>query len=212
MPRLTLREVHLPEVHLPELRRLPDMRREDIARALGDARPEVELDLPKFEMPKFDLAKLEIPRIEAPDSDVIDKARAELAKIDLPNVDLSKIDLPKAVATAAQAAGIVKASRRPSRGRMVLGALVVLGIVGFALATSPVFRPRIEALARRARQRLDERRGKTAGPVAFDAAETAPVQDSPYSASAPYGSPFDGPSELPEGLGSERPISEPTTV
>jgi hypothetical protein len=136
MPDLRFREVHLPEVHLPELH-LPEMSRDDIVRAVGDARRDIDLsrfDPRRFEMPSFDTPKLDLSRI-----------------------DLSKVDVPKTVATAAQAAGLVRATRRP-RLPFILGGLVTLAIVGFALANSPVLRPRLEEIARRARQRLDERR------------------------------------------------------
>jgi hypothetical protein len=187
MPRLPV-----PEVHLPELR-LPEMSRDDITRALNEARRDVDLEMPQVDVPKLDLSKVEMP------------------KIDLSKIDLSKIDLPKAVVTAAQAAGIAK---RPTRWPLIVGALVTVAVVGFALATSPMFRPRLEAMARRARQVIDERRGIRTEPVAFDATPTAPIQPSAWSDDAPVsGSPYDGPGELPEGLGSETPsVREATTA
>ena len=141
MPDLRFREVHLPEVHLPEFH-LPEMSRDDIVRAVGDARRDIDLsrlDPRRFEMPAFDAPKKQRPRI------------------DLSRIDLSKVDVPRTVATAAQAAGLLRAARRP-RLPFILGGLVTLAIVGFALANSPMVRPRLEEIARRARQRLDERR------------------------------------------------------
>lgn len=167
MPDLRFREVHLPEVHLPELH-LPEMSRDDIVRAVGDARRDIDLsrlDPRRFEMPAFGAPKMERPRID-------------LSKVDLPRIDLSKVDVPRTVATAAQAAGLVRAARRP-RLPFVIGGLVTLAIVGFALANSPVLRPRLEEIARRARQRIDERRAawRAGRPTAMGDVHDAPTGD-----------------------------------
>ena len=158
MPDLRFREVHLPEVHLPELH-LPEMTRDDIVRAVGDARRDLDLS-------RFDPRRLELPDVQAP--------KFDLSKLDMPKVDVSKIDLPRTVHTAAQAAGLVRARR--SRTPFILGGLVTLAVVGFALATSPVLRPRLEAMARRARQLLDERRAAWGDhePVAMGDLDDAP--------------------------------------
>jgi hypothetical protein len=175
MPELRLREVHLPELHLPE------MSRDDIARAIGDARRDLpDVELPKVDMPKFDMTK----------------------------VDLSKVDVAKAVTTAAQAVGLVRATRRP-RLPFVVGGLVVVGLIGAVVVASPVLRPRLTELGRRVRERIDAWRAgrdsswESTEPRAFDAAVAVPIEPSAFSASSPaVGSPLDGPSELPEGLGA----------
>ena len=141
MPDLRLREVHLPEL------RLPEMSREDIIRAIGEATRDVDLG-------RFDPRRVDVPEIEP---SPIERAKAQLAKVDLSRVDLSKVDLPKVIATAGQAAGVVRATRRP-RLPFVIGGLVALGLVGFALLTSPMVRPRLDELGRKARARVDAMR------------------------------------------------------
>ena len=141
MPDLRLREVHLPELHLPE------MSREDIIRAIGDATRDVDLG-------RFDPRGAGVPEIEP---SPIERAKAQLAKVDLSRVDLSRVDLPKAIATAGQAVGLVRAPRR-SRLPFVIGGLLTLGLVGFALLTSTMVRPRLDELGRKARARIDAMR------------------------------------------------------
>jgi hypothetical protein len=178
MPELRLRSIHLPELHLPE------MSREEIGRVIGDARRDADLG-------RFD------PR-----------------RVDLPEIDLSNVDIPKAVATAAQAAGIVRSTRRP-RLPFVIGGLITLALVGFALMTSPLVRPRLTALGQKVKERIDERRAAgaiEAGPdeaYAFDAAVAVPIEPSAFSTMAPdEGSPFDGSSDLPDGLGADAAHAE----
>lgn len=146
MPRLRLREYRLPELELPE------MSRDDILRVVNDARRDVDLgrlDPRRLDLPDMDLRKLDRPKIEL--------SRADLPKIDLSRLDLSRVDLPKALATAAQAAGIVRASRR-SRLPFVVGGVATVAIVGIAILSSPMVRPRLTELMRRARERYDARR------------------------------------------------------
>jgi hypothetical protein len=177
MPDLRLKEVHLPEL------RLPEMSREDIARAIGDARRDV------------DLGRFDPRRMDTPD-------------VDLPAIDLSRIDLPKAVANASAAIGLARTSRLPRIPRLplVIGGLVTLAVVGYAILTSPFVKPRLTEMARRAREMAEERRAARQdadSPRAFDAAVAVPVEPSAYTDTAPDGgSPFDGPSALPDGLGA----------
>ena len=145
MPDLRLREVHLPEL------RLPEMSRDDIIRAIGDATRDVDLS-------RFDPRRGEPVKEPSP----LERAKAQIAKVDLSRIDLSKVDLsrvdvPKVIVTAGQAAGIVRRSRRP-RLPLVIGGLVTIGLIGFALATSPMVRPRLDAVARKARARMDAMR------------------------------------------------------
>lgn len=173
MPTIRREDVRLPELHLPE------MSRDDIAKAISDAGRDV--DLSRFDPRRIDLSKLEL--------------------------DLSKVDLPRAVADAAEATGFVKV-RRASRLPMVVGAAVVIGLVGFALLTRDGVRSRLESLVAQGRERFDAWRGADAmdeddDPIAFDAAETAAVQPSPYAGAVDHETtPFDGPTEIPEHLGS----------
>jgi hypothetical protein len=136
MPDMRLREVHLPELHLPE------MSRDDIVRAIGDATRDVDLS-------RFDPRRIELSESA--------RTRLETTKADLSSIDLSKVDVPKAIATVTQAAGLVRLVRRP-RLPFVIGGLVTLGLIGYALATSPVVRPRLDDVARKARARIDAMR------------------------------------------------------
>lgn len=158
MPQLTRPEVHLPELHLPE------MSRDDIARVIGDVRRDV------------DFSRLDPRRIDLPEVDLT-KVRDDLAKVEMPKIDLSEIDVPRFVADATKAAGIATGLRRPSRLPIVIGVLVTLTIVGIALATSPMFRPRLEAIARKARERLDARMEGRDGRIDD---VTVPTHESPF--------------------------------
>lgn len=203
MPALHLKEVRLPELHLPE------MSRDDIVRVIGEASRDADLgrldprrlDLPEFGLPELDLAKVEMPKIEL--------TKVDLPKLELTKVDLSRIDVAKALGMVAQAAGIVR--RRRSRLPLVIGGLVVVGVIGAAVATSPMVRPRLQSLGGRVRERVGTWRAartepassEASEPRAFDAAVAMPIEPSAYTDAAPTtGSPFDGPGVLPEGLGA----------
>ena len=110
MPQLILRDLRK-DFRLPELR-LPEMSRDDIAKALGEARKElseVRRDLNEFrrefEMPRVDLAAVEMPKVDMP--------KVDMAKV---GKDARKIgkDARKNAKQAAQKAGLV---RWPSRSR-----------------------------------------------------------------------------------------------
>jgi hypothetical protein len=127
------------------------MSRDDIIRAIGDATRDVDLR-------RFDPRRSEPEVAPSP----IERAKAQIAKVDLSKIDLSKVDLsrvdvPKAIATAGQAAGLVRRSRRP-RLPFIIGGLVTIGLIGFAVASSPMVRPRLDAMARKARARMDAMR------------------------------------------------------
>jgi hypothetical protein len=102
--------MRIKEVRLPELH-LPEMSRDDITRAIGDATRDI------------DLTRLDPRRVDLPE------VAADLSR------ELSKIDLPKAVASAATVG-------RPQRSRLpfVIGGLITLGLVAFAVASSPILR------------------------------------------------------------------------
>lgn len=184
MPSLRIREVRLPELHLPE------MSRDDISRAIGDATRDIDLS-------RLDPRGKDMPEIDLP-------------KIDLKKIDLSGIDLPKAVASASASASALRGGKRRSRVPFVIGGLITLGLVGYALMSSPTVRPRLQTLGQRVKEKVDEQRAamaarREAGEAhAFDAAVAVPIQPSAFSDSAPTnGSPFDGSSELPEGFGAD---------
>ena len=172
-------ELHLKDLRFPELR-MPEMTRDDIAKALGDARKEL--------------------------GDV----RKELGEM-RHDIDLSRIDVPKAVSDAAtsvgQTVGLVKRPR--SRLPFIAGALVTLGLVGWAVRSSPSLKSRIQGVVQSARERMDAMRASDDGmssddmePRAFDAAVTIPVEPSAYADDLASNSPFDGPTDLPKGLGT----------
>ena len=195
MPELRLRDFRIPELKLPE------MTRDDIARALGDARKEIgdvrrdlnemrrEMAVPRVEVPRVELPKVELPRVEMPK-----EARKAARKAG------------KTVTKAAQDVGLVKkpASRMP----LVIAAGIALALVGWALANSPEIKARLRALASQARERMAERdRTWDADlddePRAFDAAVAVPVEPSAYADSLPGSdSPYaEPPTDLPDGFG-----------
>ena len=204
MPELHLRE------RLPELK-LPEMSRDDIAKALGDTRKElgqVRKDLNDFrrdfEAPQIDLSKVDFSKID-------------MSKFEMPNVDMAKEvrdagkdlrdagkHLAKNARSAAQDAGLVK---RPSRLPFVIAGAVTLGLVGWALANSPSIKARIRQAIQQAQDKMAERRAAwdedEAEPHAFDASVAVPVQPSAYADSTiDRNSPFaEPPSDVPEGMG-----------
>jgi hypothetical protein len=200
MPELNLKDFRK-DLRLPELR-LPEMSRDDVAKALGEARKEladVRRDLNdfrrEFEMPKVDLAAVEIPKV--------DLTKVDVAKMSKDARKMSK-EARKSARQAAERAGLVQ---RPSRIPFVLVGLATLGLVAWAFAT-PGVKERIREATRQARERMAERR--TAwdlddGTRAFDAASPAGVVASTYSGSiATTESPFsEPPADLPEGLGTD---------
>lgn len=179
MPDLSIKGVRKPDLHLPE------MSRDDIARALEGARRDVDLT-------RFDPRRLEMP-----------------------DFDLSKLDVPAAVTSAARSAGLVK--QRRSRTPLIIGGLIVAALVAIAAAMSPAIRPKLDAAGRRLRAAVQERRDAmrdedlfdesddmVEDARAFDAAVAVPIEPAAFSADAPEnGSPFDGSSELPDGLGAD---------
>lgn len=178
MPTLTRKSFQLPELHLPE------MRRDDIAKTLGDVRHELGEVRREIDKSRADIAKLHLPKFEMPD------------------VDLSRLDVPKAVTSAAQSAGLMK--RRRSRTPFVIGGLVTIALLIWAALRSPSVQERVKTVAKDARERIDAMRTPDDMEAqAFDAADTMAVEGSPFS-DAPIGSgsPFDGPSDLPAGLGN----------
>jgi hypothetical protein len=190
MPELRLKDVRLPVL------RLPEMSRDDISAALGDMRRDIAdaaQDIADASR-DIDISKIEVPKID-------------LSRVDLPKVDVSRADVSKAVENAAQAVGI---RRSRSRVPFVIAGIVTLGLVAWALFSSPIA-PRLREAAARARERIDEMRERRFSeedePRAFDASVAVPVEPSAYAdATTPTNSPFaEPPTDLPNGLGSEMP-------
>lgn len=154
MPELNLKELRK-DLRIPELR-LPEMSRDDVAKALGEARKEiveVRKDLNEFrrefEMPKVDLTKVDLSRVEMP--------KVDLSAIDLPKVDVGKMSdsARKSARQAAERAGIV--AKRRSRLPFVILGIVTFGVVAWAMS-SPSLKARLRDAAERARQRMADRR------------------------------------------------------
>lgn len=167
MPQLTVKESRLPELHLPEISR------DDIVRTLSER-------LPDIDMPNVDLSKVERPKFEMPD-----------------------VDLGKALASAAAATGIGRRSR--SRWPFAIGGLIVAGVAAAAILSNETVRSRIASGLDALRERIASMRSSGYDeldidrdePVAFDAAETAPITETtPYAEGATDTAPY------PSGLGS----------
>jgi hypothetical protein len=191
MPDLHLRE------RLPELK-LPEMSRDDIAKALGETRKElgeVRKDLSEYrrevEVPRMDLSKIEMPNIDI--GKEIRDARKDLK-------DAGKY-MAKNARSAAQDAGLVK---RPSRLPFVIAGAITIGLVGWALANSPSIKARLQLAAKQMQEKMAARRAEWEDePHAFDAAVPVPVQPSIYAdATSGSDSPFaEPPSDTPDGFG-----------
>jgi hypothetical protein len=220
MPELNLKDIRK-DFRLPELR-LPEMSRDDIAKALGEARKElreVRKDIEEFrrdfEAPRVDLAAMEMPRVDIDkvangareSAKQVAKDASKQAKEASKQAKEASKQVAKSAREAAESAGLVKRDRM-SRVPFVLAGIVTLGLVSWALINSPGVKTRLRESAQRARERMAERR--TAWDLdddtrAFDAARTAGVMPSTYSASIDSAdSPFsEPPAPLPEGLGTD---------
>ena len=204
MPELNLKDLR---TRLPELR-LPEMTRDDIAKALGEARKEIR-DVRKdladfrqdFEMPRgvsaVDLSSVDVEKIANGAKDgakqVADTARDNAMQV------------VKEARKAAENAGFVE-RRGNRRIPFVFAGLVTIGLVTWAFANSPSVKMRLREGAQRARERMNERRSTWDEPRAFDEAPTAGVHAATYSGAlgstdSPYAEP---PTPLPEGLGNDQ--------
>lgn len=212
MPELNLKDLRK-DLRFPELR-LPEMSRDDIAKALGEARKElreVRKDLDAFrrdfEMPRVDLTAVEMPTVDV--AKVADGAKNGAKQVADNARDGAK-QVAKDARKAAESAGLVKPSNRLPRIPVFLAGLVTLGLLSWALFNSPSVKARLRESAQRARERMAERRAAwdlDDDTRAFDAATPAGVSTSPYSdalgsADSPFSEP---PTQLPEGLGNGAP-------
>jgi hypothetical protein len=179
MPELNLKELRK-DLRIPELR-LPEMSRDDIAKALGEARREigeVRRDLHEFrrefEMPKVDLTKVDLSRVEMP--------KVDLSAVELPRMDMGKMgsSARKGARQAAERAGIV--ARRRSRLPFVILGVLTFGLVAWAMS-SPALKARMRDAAERARERMAERRS------AWDRDDDT----HPFDVGSPATSPFSEP-------------------
>ena len=159
--------------------------------------------MPEIRLPDVRVPELRLPEMTRDDiARTLGDVREDLAEIgrdiDLSRIDIPRIDIPKTAAVA----GFAR-SRRVSRLPIIVGALVTLGIVAWALLNSPSVKPRLQAAAQRARERMESQRAEAPEAHAFDSAVPAEPQANPWADDIPAaGSPFDGSSDLPEGLGA----------
>jgi hypothetical protein len=203
MPELHLKDIHLPDFKMPDWPelKLPEMSRDDISKALGDARKElseVRRDLNDFrkemEMPRVDLSKVEMPTVEMPKLEIPKEAREAASKAG------------RSITKAAQDVGLVK--KPASRAPMLIAGAVILGLVAWALANSPSIRARLRDAVQQIRDRMESgpetwAADDEAEPHAFDGAVAASVEPSAFAdtlvtADSPFSEP---PSDTPEGFG-----------
>ena len=173
MPEFTVKEVRLPELHLPEIKR------EEIVRSLSGHLPEVDLARARqasFKVPAVTLSGSDIGRLLA--------AVAAVARLVRPTSSRGRWLTGRAGRGSRwSVARIVKP--RPNRSRLpiALGAVILAVIGSWVVLRRPAVRQRVEAAARRAREQFDvlvstqlNPEITTEEPIAFSAAETAPVR------------------------------------
>ena len=179
MPEIPVKEIRRSDLHLPEIKR------DDIMRSLSEIR-----------LPEVDLSKIERPRFDLPDS---------VSKFEWPKFDLSAGDVGKAVVGAAAAAHIGRRRSRP-RWPLAVGALIVGGLAAAAMLSNEALRSRIASSIVALRERIASMRSggyelevDREDPVAFAAAETAPIEPSRFADATTIDA-----TGYPEGLGSDK--------
>jgi hypothetical protein len=180
MPELPVKEVRPSELHLPEIKR------EEIVRALSDIR------IPDVKMPDVKMPDVKMPEVD-------------LSKIERPNVDQASKSLGRLAAAAAVALHLAPRARRP-RWPLAVGGLIVAGIAVAALSNEAV-RARLSAGATAVRERVTAMRQGgdqtlDVGPddaIAFDAADTAKIEGSPFTDATPIDA-----TGYPAGLGADQ--------
>jgi hypothetical protein len=176
MLELPIKDVRLPRLHLPKIKR------DAIGRSLSDRLPNVEL----------------------PDA---------ASNFAWPKIDLPSVDVGQALAGTAAAAHIGRRRHRP-RWPLAVGGLIVAGVVGWAILSHEALRARLARRADAMRARLSALRSSRYDqfdldrddPIAFDAAETAPVQAPAFAASTAVAA-----SGYPAGLGSKSRDGDPAS-
>lgn len=171
MPDLSLKGVRMPEL------RLPEMSRDDIGRAIGDARRDVDL------------------------------SRLDPRRVDLSGVKLPDVDLPRAVTSAAQSAGIIKRPSRVPMviGGLIIAALVAIAAAMSPVLRPKIddAARRLKTAMQARRDAMHEDESDADDAHAFDAAQVAPIESSALADEVSSdATPFDGGSSLPEGLGN----------
>jgi hypothetical protein len=151
-------------------------------------------------MPSLTVDRLpDLSKLERPDIDL----GAAMPDVDVDKLAGAPAELGKALGQAASALPI---GRRQERGprRLVAVGLIAAALAGWALATNAALRERLIAGIQAGRQRMSEwLSGATSSavpgdaPVAFTAAETEPISESPFAPATNRGTP-----DYPEGLGS----------
>ena len=188
MPELPVKETRFSDLHLPEIKR------DDIVRSLSE-----------MHLPDIDLTRLERPKIELPDA---------VANFEWPRISSS--DVSKAMAGAAAAVHIGRRTRRPT-WPFAVGGLIVAAIVAAVIVSNEAVRARLASGVHAVTERIG---GLLSGDVegldidhdevvAFDAAETRPIEAAPFSES----SAFDA-TGYPDGLGIDHdaaPVLEEAT-
>jgi hypothetical protein len=173
MLELPVKEIRLSELHLPEINR------DDIVRSLS------ELHLPG----------VGLPRLHLPEA---------VSTFEWPTLDLSSVDVGNAIPRAAAAAHIGRRAQRP-RWPLAVGALILAGLAGCVVLSNAALRARLARGAATMRERISTLRSdrndrlefRHDHPVAFSAAETQPIQVSPFADRATMEA-----SGYPAGLGS----------
>lgn len=139
-----------------------------------------------------------LPTIDLGDTKIdLPKLGRDLSKVELPKVDLDTTQLAKAVTDAAVAIGLME--RRRSRWPFVLGAAVAAIAIGWIVMQREMIREWFQA-ARNDAPWSDD----ALDPVAFTAAETAPMQ---RTASDMSGGQSDD--DYPDSLGATNASSKP---
>jgi hypothetical protein len=146
-------------------------------------------------MPDVDMPKVERPNMPS-----------------MPNLDFSRIDIGKAVAGAAAAVHIGRKAQRP-RWPFAVGALIVAGLASWAILSNRAVRERLATGATAVRERIqlmlpagdDSLDVEMDDPIAFNVAETSPIEPGPYSDATPGET-----APYPDGLGNGRHTDEIT--
>lgn len=153
-------------------------------------------------MPDLRVKDLRPPELRLPEVTREDLARM-VSDINLPEVDLpSANDLANAVQGAA-AAVLPGTRRRKRRWPLVVGGLLVAGLASRLILGNEAVRARLAGAVNAVRDRIQalgspeyDRHGQEDA-IAFPAAATAPIEESPFTDLSPTDAP-----DYPPGLGS----------
>ena len=207
MPEFSVKEVRLPELHLPEIKR------DEIVRSLAGVR------LPEVDLARARQARIKIPAVTLTSSDVgkLLAAGAALARFARPAPRRGRW-LSGAIGRRSPSPVARFIQPRPSRSRrpLVLGAFVVAVFGAVVLLRRPAVRQRVDDAARRVRIRFDELRAGSYPqdaadePIAFTAAQTAPIEAQGFASSTDGVDTVDTASDYPEGLGSNATATDDT--